>query len=180
MKHLYEQVNQSSMPGPFGWANPDMLQVGNPGMSHTEQQTHFAMWALLKAPLVIGCDINRMTPATLAILSNEELIRINQDPLGRPAQLVASVKNGTHEYDTWLARLSNSEWAVAIINLGSKAASLSYDSSAIKLLYNKVRARDLLLHVDIEVTSEPITFEGPSHGIKVVRIHADLGGKKLD
>jgi alpha-galactosidase len=176
VKHLREQANQHNIPGPFGWANPDMLQVGNPGMSYTEQETHFAMWALLKAPLVIGCDINNITPATLTILANEELIKINQDPLGRPAQLVASVKNGTHEYDTWAARLSNDEWAVAVINLSNQTTSASFETKTIKLKNAQGRVRDLLAHVELsELTRAPITFSIPSHGIKVIKIYGIFG-----
>ena len=60
-----------------------MLEVGNGGMTHSEYQAHFALWALLKAPLIIGCDITHMTAATKFILMNENIIAINQDPLGK-------------------------------------------------------------------------------------------------
>lgn len=93
-----------------------MLQVGNPGMNSIEHQSHFALWALLKAPLVIGCDIAKVNEATLKILGNEEVIAINQDPLGEPGFLARRVKNETHEFDVWAARLTNDDWAVALLN----------------------------------------------------------------
>jgi hypothetical protein len=68
--------------GPGGWNDPDMLEVGNGGMTTDEYQSHFSLWALMKAPLIIGCDITKMSNDTFNILSNEEIIAINQDPMG--------------------------------------------------------------------------------------------------
>lgn len=68
--------------GPGGWNDPDMLEVGNGGMTTDEYQAHFSLWSLMKAPLLIGCDLTNMTADTLRILSNTEVIAINQDPLG--------------------------------------------------------------------------------------------------
>lgn len=68
--------------GPGGWNDPDMLEVGNGGMTHNEYQCEFALWALMKAPLLIGCDVTRIDKGSLEILKNEEIIAINQDPLG--------------------------------------------------------------------------------------------------
>ena len=69
--------------GPGGWNDPDMLEVGNGGMTTVEYQSHFALWALLKAPLIIGCDITNMSEDTKNILMNEEVIAVNQDSLGK-------------------------------------------------------------------------------------------------
>ena len=68
--------------GPGGWNDPDMLEVGNGGMTLTEYKTHFALWAISKAPLLIGCDITTMTEDIKKILTNPEVIAINQDKLG--------------------------------------------------------------------------------------------------
>ncbi|XP_010252090.1 PREDICTED: alpha-galactosidase 3 isoform X2 [Nelumbo nucifera] len=68
--------------GPGGWNDPDMLEVGNGGMTYQEYRAHFSIWALMKAPLLIGCDVRNMTAETLEILSNKEVIAVNQDPLG--------------------------------------------------------------------------------------------------
>ena len=69
--------------GPGGWNDPDMLEVGNGGMTYTEYRTHFGLWALVKSPLLIGCDITKMSEETKEILTNPEVIAINQDPLGK-------------------------------------------------------------------------------------------------
>ncbi|UJR19661.1 hypothetical protein I4U23_022796 [Adineta vaga] len=68
--------------GPGGWNDPDMLEVGNGGMTDAEYVTHFSLWAISKAPLIVGCDISKMSAATLATLTHPEIIAINQDPLG--------------------------------------------------------------------------------------------------
>ena len=68
--------------GPGGWNDPDMLEVGNGGMSNIEYRTHFSLWAISKAPLIIGCDLVNMDNETFKILSNKEVIEINQDKLG--------------------------------------------------------------------------------------------------
>ncbi|XP_020209605.1 alpha-galactosidase 3-like [Cajanus cajan] len=68
--------------GPGGWNDPDMLEVGNGGMTYQEYRAHFSIWALAKAPLLIGCDVRNLTAETLEILSNKEVIAINQDSLG--------------------------------------------------------------------------------------------------
>ncbi|CAF3937230.1 unnamed protein product, partial [Rotaria sp. Silwood1] len=75
--------------GPGGWNDPDMLEVGNGGMTDTEYVTHFSLWAISKAPLLIGCDINKMSNATISTLTNREVIAINQDPLGVQGKKVA-------------------------------------------------------------------------------------------
>ncbi|CAE7510649.1 AGAL3 [Symbiodinium sp. KB8] len=76
--------------GPGGWNDPDMLEVGNGGMKHGEYVAHFSLWALIKAPLLIGCDLNDMSEDTLSILNNTEVIALNQDALGVAGHRVAS------------------------------------------------------------------------------------------
>jgi len=76
--------------GPGGWNDPDMLEVGNGGMSNDEYTAHFSLWSVVKAPLLIGCDLGAMSADTLAILKNEEVIALNQDPLGAPGHRIAS------------------------------------------------------------------------------------------
>lgn len=82
------QVGLEIYAGPGGWNDPDMLEVGNGGMTTSEYQAHFALWSLLKAPLLIGCDIPKMTIETKNILLNKEIIAINQDSLGKQGKRV--------------------------------------------------------------------------------------------
>ena len=74
--------------GPGGWNDPDMLEVGNGGMTTIEYRTHFSLWAISKAPLLIGCDVTNMTKDTWDILSNEEVIAVNQDELGEQGRKI--------------------------------------------------------------------------------------------
>ncbi|KAG0468154.1 hypothetical protein HPP92_017482 [Vanilla planifolia] len=78
----------ASYAGPGGWNDPDMLEVGNGGMNYSEYRSHFSIWALMKAPLLIGCDVRNMTAATLEILSNKEVIAVNQ---GRKVSVTGKV-----------------------------------------------------------------------------------------
>ena len=74
--------------GPGGWNDPDMLEVGNGGMSLTEYKTHFSLWSLVKSPLLIGCDITKMKWSIMEILTNPEVIAVNQDPLGEQGRKI--------------------------------------------------------------------------------------------
>jgi len=75
--------------GPGGWNDPDMLEVGNGGMTYDEYRTHFSLWALAKAPLLVGCDVTKRDPETFEILLNSEVIAVNQDKLGVQGRKVA-------------------------------------------------------------------------------------------
>jgi len=91
MLHNLDQNNiWAEYAGPGGWNDPDMLEVGNGGMSHDEYVAHFSLWCLVKSPLLIGCDIRSLTNETMSILTNTEAIAINQDPLGVQGRRVAS------------------------------------------------------------------------------------------
>ncbi|CAF4976432.1 unnamed protein product [Rotaria sp. Silwood1] len=81
--------NFADKAGPGGWNDPDMLEIGNGGMTDAEYVTHFALWAISKAPLLIGCDVTNMSAATLSTLTNPEVIAVNQDPLGVQGKKVA-------------------------------------------------------------------------------------------
>lgn len=82
--------------GPGGWNDPDMLEVGNGGLTLAEERSHFALWALAKAPLIIGCDLNTVSSQSLAILKNKALIAVNQDPLGIQATCVLNCASDIH------------------------------------------------------------------------------------
>lgn len=92
---LDKQVDLEEFAGPGGWNDPDMLEVGNGGMTDVEYQSHFALWALLKAPLLIGCDITNMSDATKKILMNAEVIAVNQVTLVILSNRTAWVSRGS-------------------------------------------------------------------------------------
>ena len=82
MRKIDENDEWYEYGGPGGWNDPDMLEVGNGGMNFEEEKIHFGLWCISKAPLLIGCDITNLSKETFEILTNLEVIAINQDPLG--------------------------------------------------------------------------------------------------
>ncbi|KAI3470951.1 hypothetical protein Pfo_027614 [Paulownia fortunei] len=132
--------------GPGGWNDPDMLEVGNGGMTYQEYRAHFSIWALMKAPLLIGCDVRNMTAETFEILSNEEVISINQDPLGVQGRKVfAYGPDGC--YQVWAGPLSGQRLAVILWNRCSETASITAKWSALGLESSiSVTIRDLWKH----------------------------------
>ncbi|THF94513.1 hypothetical protein TEA_026509 [Camellia sinensis var. sinensis] len=110
--------------GPGGWNDPDMLEVGNGGMTYLEYRAHFSIWALMKAPLLIGCDVRNMTAETFELLSNKEVIAVNQDPLGVQGRKVHVA--GTNDCrQVWAGPLTGQSLAVALWNRCSKAATIT-------------------------------------------------------
>ena len=100
----FKQNGHEKYAGPGHWNDPDMLVVGKVGwgpslhpthLTPNEQLTHISLWCLLSSPLLIGCDMSSMDPFTLAVLTNDEVLDINQDPLGKPAGRI--VQNGQTE-----------------------------------------------------------------------------------
>jgi len=68
--------------GKGAWNDPDMLEIGNGWLPLDQEKTHFALWSIVKAPLILGCDLDKISKESFDIISNKELIDINQDPLG--------------------------------------------------------------------------------------------------
>ncbi|CAD6225534.1 unnamed protein product [Miscanthus lutarioriparius] len=126
--------------GPGGWNDPDMLEVGNGGMTTEEYRSHFSIWALAKAPLLTGCDIGSMSKDTKDILSNQNVIAVNQDELGVQGHKVQ--KNGDQE--VWAGPLSGGRVAVVLWNRGPTQASITASWSSIGLSTSAaVNAHDL-------------------------------------
>jgi alpha-galactosidase len=108
--------------GPGHWNDPDMLEVGN-GMPVNEDRAHFSMWAMLAAPLISGNDLRDMSPETIGILTNDEVIAVDQDSLGIQGFKYSSVDS----LETWFKPLKNGEWAVCFFNRGDKPAEVNFD-----------------------------------------------------
>src|SRR6202167_5970042 len=112
---LEQQAGLESYVGPGHWNDPDMLEVGNGKLSLDENRAHFSLWAILAAPLLAGNDLPDMKPAIKAILTNKDVIAINQDALGKQGHRVYS----DGEVDVWERDLSGGAKAVAVLNAGS-------------------------------------------------------------
>ncbi|XP_058207361.1 alpha-galactosidase 3 [Rhododendron vialii] len=135
--------------GPGGWNDPDMLEVGNGGMTYQEYRSHFSIWALMKAPLLIGCDVRSMTAETLEIVTNKEVIAVNQDPLGVQGRKV--YVSGTDDcLQVWAGPLTGHRIAVVLWNRCSKAATITAAWGALGLESStSVSVRDLWKHEDV-------------------------------
>ncbi|MDE2127906.1 MAG: NPCBM/NEW2 domain-containing protein [Armatimonadetes bacterium] len=159
--------------GPGHWNDPDMLVVGsvgwgNPHPSHltpNEQILHISMWCLLSAPLLIGCDMTKMDSFTRALLTNDELIAINQDPLGKPAGRVWT----DGEHDVWSRPLADGTRAVGLINAGPAPAKIAVTWSMIGL-GGRQPVRDLWLHKNVGEHDGGYSVIVPSHGAVVLKI----------
>lgn len=128
---------------PGGWNDPDMLEIGNGGMTNDEYKVHFSIWAISKAPLLIGCNLRNITKETMEILGNREVIAVNQDPLGVQAKKVRMV--GGREI--WAGPLSDYRVALVILNREPERTAITAEWDDIGLPSNTlVEARDLWEH----------------------------------
>ena len=119
---LDKQVPLRQYSGPGGWNDPDMMEVGNMATA-AEDRSHFAMWAMLAAPLIMGTDVTGMTAQTRAILTNPRIIAIDQDSLGRSAMRW----RGYPDYDIWAKPLAGDRWAIALLNRSNQPQPISVD-----------------------------------------------------
>lgn len=115
--------------GPGGWNDPDMLQVGNGTVTEVEGRAHFSMWAMLAAPLMAGNDLRAMSESTRAILTNSDVIAVDQDPLGEQGVRISD--DGDHE--VWRKRLAGGDRAVVFLNRGETPAMMSADAAQLDL-----------------------------------------------
>ena len=114
------QVGLESYAGPGHWNDPDMLEVGNGGMSATEYKSHFSFWCLLAAPLVAGNDLRNMSPEIKDILTNGEVLAVDQDPLGAEGRRIW--KNGDSE--VWSKQMKDGSRTVILFNRGTTEARI--------------------------------------------------------
>lgn len=112
MQILDMQEGLRAYAGPGHWNDPDMLEVGNGVLTPSEDRAHFSMWAMIAAPLIAGNDLRKMTRETLSILTNTDVIAIDQDPLGIQGFRYSS-EDGL---ETWFKPLENGDWAVCFLN----------------------------------------------------------------
>ena len=164
-----QDQNLYSYAGPGHWNDPDMLEVGNGSLTQTENQAHFSMWAILAAPLIAGNDITKMSTATETILTNADVIAVDQDPLGVQGKLVASPGANLQ---VWAKKLAATNTvAVAAFNRGSATASITAQWSAIGIPAGAASVRDLWSHTDLGSFTDSYTAASvPSHGVVMLKV----------
>ena len=167
----WDRNGPASAAGPGGWNDPDMLEVGNGGMTTTEYISHFSLWCGGKAPLLIGCDITNMTNDTKMILMNEEAIAVNQDPLGIQVSEVAN--DSSADTNVYAGELMNGDIAVVMLNRNTNTQSISVSWAELNITDSTAKyvIRDLWQHKNLTTTSGSYTASVESHGVAFLRLY---------
>ncbi len=158
---------------PGNWNDPDMLIVGMVGWGHlhptrltpNEQVTHMSLWCLLCSPLLIGCDMTQLDAFTLSLLTNDEVLDVSQDPLGKQAARVQRTDTG----EVWAKPMSDGSLAVGLVNRGFMTDKVAVDLKTLGLS-GKQRVRDLWRQKDEGAVSDRYEAEVFGHGTKLIRL----------
>jgi alpha-galactosidase len=162
----FAQVGLEKFAGPGHWNDPDMLEVGNGRMTDVEYKAQMSLWCLLAAPLIAGNDLTRMSPSTLAILTNPEVVAVDQDRLG--AQGRRLLAEGPVE--VWMKPLADGSKAVGLFNReqGTVRVAVSFPEIGVP---GQATVRDLWERKDLGVFGGNFSAEVPEHGALLLRIH---------
>jgi alpha-galactosidase len=167
---LDKQVGLEKYAGPDHWNDPDMLQVGNGGMTANEYKAHFSMWCILAAPLMAGNDIRNMSDEIREILTNKEAIAVDQDPLGKQGVKITDIG----DYEIWAKELSGEELAVAFLNRGETPINAVIQWNTIlrrfKFQKNLYKIRDLWKKKFVGTTDKVFKVQVPVHDVVLVRL----------
>ncbi|PKP15733.1 MAG: alpha-galactosidase, partial [Bacteroidetes bacterium HGW-Bacteroidetes-22] len=159
---------------PGNWNDPDMLIVGWVGwgpslhptrLSPDEQYTHISLWSLLSSPLLIGCDLERLDAFTLNLLTNDEVIAVNQDLLGVQARQVTV----DGDIQVWVKPLADGGQAFGVFNLGDKTANYVVDAEKAGLKPGG-ELRDLWRQKSLGTAGNDIRMAIPSHGVMLYKV----------
>ncbi|MBR4366295.1 MAG: alpha-galactosidase, partial [Bacteroidaceae bacterium] len=148
----------------------DMLEVGRT-LSVEEDKTHFGMWCIMSSPLLIGCNMQTIKPTPKALLKNEELIALNQDPLALQAYVVQH-KNDTYVLVKDILELHGLTRAVALYNPSDSEKNMSISFKDLEL-GGEVKVRDLYEHTDLGTMTEELTATVPAHGTRIYKLEAE-------
>ncbi|MFC9843313.1 NPCBM/NEW2 domain-containing protein [Streptomyces sp. NPDC060223] len=166
---LKQNLPLAQYAGPGRWNDPDMLEVGNGGMTYTEYRSHFSLWSIMAAPLLIGSDLRDASDATFEILGNKEVITVDQDPLGRQGTVLSS------EGGRWVVakEMKDGSRTVALFNETGSAQRVATTARAVGLpAAGAYTVRDLWQHKSYN-TAGTISATVPAHGTVLVRVSTD-------
>jgi alpha-galactosidase len=161
---LKSQIGLEKYAGPDHWNDPDMLEVGNKGLTLAESRAHFSLWCIIAAPLMAGNDVRHMSNDVCDILTNKEVIAVDQDPLG---------KQGYQYMDhpgkqIWVKELSNGCWAVCFFNNSDEAVKLRINWANFPFLAGNYEIRDLWEKKNVGTTAK--NFEGKVDPLDVILV----------
>jgi alpha-galactosidase len=159
------QAGLETYAGPGHWNDPDMLEVGNGGMTAVEYRSHFSLWAILASPLMAGNDLNNMTPEIRDILTNREVIATDQDVLGRQGRRIRHQEGE----DVWVKPLEGQRLAVLLLNRGTSEREIAVKWSELGIGSDQpVGVRDLWAHKDLGSFRTGYSARVPGHGVAMI------------
>jgi alpha-galactosidase len=152
--------------GPGSWNDPDMLEIGNGGMTDDEYRAHFSLWAIMAAPLMAGNDVRTMNTATRDILTNTDVIAVDQDSLGAQGMLV---QTPGPDLQVWAKPLADSSRAVVLLNRSALQTVIGASWWRLRL-HGPAKVRNLWTHADLGTFDDRFSATVPAHGVVMVRI----------
>ena len=161
----FGQEGLAQFAGPGHWNDPDMLEIGNGGMRPEEYRMHMSLWCLLAAPLITGNDLTHMTPETLAILTNPDVIAVDGDPLGVEGHRVW--EEGPLEI--WMKPLADGSKAVGLFNREQSTIKITLKFSQIGII-GRATVRDLWTRKDLGVFDGSYSADVQEHGVVMIRV----------
>jgi len=154
-----------SFGGPGGWNDPDVMEIGN-GLSYTESKSHFSLWAIMKAPLLIGANIMTLDSMSLSVLTAVEVIAVNQDPLGIQGRRISQAQN----LEVWGCPLQNSI-AILLFNRGESEAIISFNWRDIGINPNATASiRDLWERKDLGIFANSFSSQVDPQGVVMITV----------
>jgi alpha-galactosidase len=146
--------------GPGHWNDPDMLEVGNGKLTHDENLTHMSLWVILAAPLLAGNDLSQMPAETKAILTNKEVIAIDQDSLGKQGDRVSAVG----PVEIWAKPLKDGQKAIGLFNRDDTSLPVTLKFSEVGFS-GGAKVRDVWEAKDLGKLKDSYTVSVPRHGV---------------
>ncbi|HEX6808438.1 MAG TPA: glycoside hydrolase family 27 protein [Gemmatimonadaceae bacterium] len=166
LDNLDQSGQHATAAGPGAWNDPDMLEVGNGGMTDQEYRAHFSLWAIMAAPLIAGNDLRDMSAATIATLTNREVIAVDQDSLGAQGILVWE---RPPELQVWAKPLRDGSRAIALLNRSSAPASITAYFSRAGIRSDSAQVRDLWSHKDLGRFGRQFADTVPAHAVVLIK-----------
>ena len=161
----FSQNELTPYAGPNHWNDPDMLEVGNGNLTVHKNQAHFTLWCMLASPLMAGNDLRNMSEETITILTNPDLLAINQDKLGIQGKRVNEI-NGI---EVWSKPLNDGTIAVALFNRDDKRKRISFDLNDLRLNDSTELLYDVWLKKYIENPNKKLSYEIEAHGVTLFK-----------
>ena len=162
----FNQSDLAPYAAPGHWNDPDMLEIGNGGMTAVEYRTHMSLWSILAAPLLAGNDLQQATPEILSILLNHDVIAIDQDPAGKQGKRIS--QNGDKE--VWAKDLADGSKAVALFNRAIDTATIGVKWSDLGMTAAPTHAKDLWAGKDVTLSGADYSATVPGHGVVLLRV----------